>query len=50
MNFDYWVDVSGGHVCLSPETRMVIFILSEETRVLPTVSSMPVIYHKPYGL
>lgn len=50
MNFDYWVDVSGGHVCLSLETRMVIFILSEETRVLPTVSSMPVIYHKPYGL
>lgn len=50
MNFDHWVDVSGGHVCLSLETRMVIFILSEETRVLPTVSSMPVIYHKPYGL
>lgn len=39
MNFDHWVDVLGDHVCLGLETRMVIFILSEETRVLPTVSS-----------
>lgn len=54
MNFDHWVDVPGDHVCLSLETRIVIFILSEQTRVLPTVqfywSPMPVIYHKPYGL